>query len=288
MRRAFTLLEIVCAVAILALMTTMAVVTSGTISRGWEVSTDYADKVQRTDYALNQVVSALRSMYYPCAGSQSFEYGFSLENNGDGDSPRDSDVVEWSRLASVGGDEKTLASVHRMQIRMLEEGDTSWGARPIETTGLYMRRRPDVAIAPKSNGGEDEYGFGETDIYEPVLVADGIVGFNCRVMKEAQKPDGTAEYAKEDFEDAWDSSNSVPYKVELTFRMESEEGGSHRKETAPVMRVVRIPIHEQSLDGAMPPGTQAAQAAGGGGARGLPRGGGQRRGPGGGQGGGAR
>ena len=296
MRRAFTLVEIVCAVFILGLMSTMAFMTAGAVTRGWEISTDYADKMQRTDYALGLVVSSLRSMYYPCAGSQSYDHGFLLVDNGDGDSPRNSDVVEWSRLASLGGAEKTLTSVHRVQLMVLEEGDTSWGPRPIEATGLYMRRRADSALAPKSEAGRDEYGFSEKDLYEPVLVADGIVGFNCRVMKEAPSDAGLdAAYQKTDFEDTWAASNAVPYKVELTFRMADEDGRSSRQ-CAPVMRVVRIPIHEQSLDGAATPGSQQASGrqlrrggrVGTGSGRGGPGGGGRGPGGGGGPGGGAR
>ncbi len=261
MKRAFTLLEIVCAVVLIGVVTTIAIATSNAVSRGWEISTDYIDKMQRTDYALNQLISALRSMYYPNAGQQSYDYGFVLTDNGNGEDPDSSDVVEWSRLAAVGSKEKAASTVHRMQVMILEEGSRDFNNREIDVTGLYMRRRPDVALAPKEDSDED-YGFSNDELYEPILIADGIVGFNCRVLKEPPSPDGvSASYEKDDFEDTWDSSNSVPYKVELTFRLADPDGKSYRSNTAPVMRIVRIPIYEQSQDGAAPPTEEGAAGA---------------------------
>ena len=261
MRRAFTLLEIICAVVLIGVVTTLAVATSNAVSRGWEISTDYIDKMQRTDYALNQLVSALRSMYYPSLGQQSYDYGFVLTDNGDGEDPDRSDVLEWSRLASVGSKDKSASTVHRIQVMVLEEGNRDFDRHVIERTGLYMRRRPDVALSPKDDADE-EYGFDNSELYEPVLIADGIVGFNCRVLKEPPTSSGTAAaYEKDDFEDKWDSSNSVPYKVELTFHLADPDGKSYRSNTAPVMRIVRIPIYEQSQDGAVVPTEEGAGAS---------------------------
>jgi hypothetical protein len=91
-----------------------------------------------------------------------------------------------------------------------------------------------------------------------VLIADGVVGFNCRVMKSADDAKGSLRNASENdkrsFEDEFAESNSVPYKVELTFYLADQDGRSYRTDSAPVVRIVRIPIHEQSLDGAKTPG----------------------------------
>ncbi len=266
MKRAFTLLEIVCAVVLIGVVTTLAIATSSAVSRGWEISTDYIDKMQRTDYALNQLVSALRSMYYPNAGEQSYDYGFVLTDNGTGEDPESSDTIEWSRLAAVGSKEKSASTVHRMQVMILEEGSNDYNNHEIEVTGLYMRRCPDKALLPKDDSDED-YTFGNDELYEPILIADGIVGFNCRVLKEPPTTTRTtAEFDKQEFEDTWESSNSVPYKVELTFHLADKDGKSYRSNTAPVMRIVRIPIYEQSQDGATPPTEEGAAAAEKGGA----------------------
>jgi prepilin-type N-terminal cleavage/methylation domain-containing protein len=255
-RRAFTMVELMFAVMLVGVLTTLSVFTFNAVSRAWQGSTDYMDKMQRTDFALNQVTAALRSMYYPHDGSQDDRYGFMLMNNGDGEDPRSSDVVEWSKTGSaiVGNKSSVADTVHRVRVMVLEEGNHDYRDE-IEVTGLYARQCPDVALRPKDNPDDIDFSFSNEDMYQPVLIADGIVGFNCRVLKTADKVD--SENDRRIFEDEFAESNSVPYKVELTFRIADPEGRSYRSNTAPVMRIVRIPIHEQSLDGAETPSSAA-------------------------------
>ena len=92
----FTMVEMLLAVLIVGVITTFSVLTFNAISSAWQSSTDYMDKMQRTDFALNQVISGLRSMYYPHDGKQDYNYGFVLTDNGDGQDPESSDVIEWS------------------------------------------------------------------------------------------------------------------------------------------------------------------------------------------------
>ena len=113
--------------------------------------------------------------------------------------------------------------------------------------------------------------FGNDELYQPVLVSDGVVGMNCRVLKSAEDDEGSVRNAgendKQKFEDAFTESNAVPYKVELTFFIESpDEELRSRSRRAPMVRIVRLPIHEQSLDGAAPPNEDAKQSKDGKGA----------------------
>lgn len=293
MRRGFTLVEILCAVFLVGIVTTLSVATFNAVSRGWEISTDYLDKTQRTDYALNQLVSGLRSMYYPHNGEQDYKYGFMLTNNGDGDDPDSSDTIEWSKTgtAIVGNKSAVADTVHRVQVMILEEGNRDYNEE-IQVTGLYARQCPDSALRPDDD--EIDYTFGNDEMYQPVLIADGIVGFNCRVLKDAEKVE--SETDDKLFEDEWELSNSVPYKVQLTFRIADPEGRSYRTNTAPLMRIIRIPIFEQSQDGATTPSDDASAAkkdgpggrrGGGAGGAGGMRGGGAAGGGGGMRGGGA-
>lgn len=255
MRRAFTMIEMLLAVMMIGVLTTFAVLTFNAVTRAWQVSTDYMDKMQRTDFALNQVISGLRSMYYPHDGKQDYNYGFVLTDNGDGEEPDDSDVIEWSKMGSaiVGNKSAVADTVHRVQVMVLEEGDHRF-KEEIQVTGLYARQCPDVVLRPKDNEEEIDYSFENDEMYQPILIADGIVGFNCRVLKTAEAArEGEGENDKRAFEDEFEESNAVPYKVELTFRIADPEGKSYRSNTAPLMRIVRIPVHEQSLDGAVTP-----------------------------------
>ena len=262
MRRGFTMIEMLLATVLVGVLTAFSIMTFRSVSHGWQVSADYLDKMQRTDYALNQVVSGLRSMYYPHDGSQNAKYGFVLVDNGDGQDPRRSDVIEWSKLGSalVGTKSDKADSVHRVQVMVLEEGDDDY-AEPIQKTGLYARIMRDSALGEDRDEDDVDLTFGNAELYQPILIADGVTGFNCRVLKTAEDADAAASGAKDvkndtkKFEDEFSESNSVPYKVELTFQIEKPDD-TFRSQThrAPMVRIVRLPIHEQSLDGAAPPG----------------------------------
>ena len=78
MRRGFTMLELLMAIVLLGGITAVTAMTFSVITNGWQTSTEYMDKMQRADYGLDQVVSALRSLYYPHDGEQSYDYGFIL------------------------------------------------------------------------------------------------------------------------------------------------------------------------------------------------------------------
>ena len=293
MRRAFTLVEILLAVVLLGVLTAITMATFNSVTRSWQISTDYLDKMQRTDFALNQVVSGLRSLYYPHGGEQSYDYGFYLTDNGDGEDPDRSDVIEWSKRGSaiVGSKSAAADTVHRVQLMVLEEGNHDY-IDPIEVTGLYARHCPDVTLRPKDNRDDIDFSFANDEMYQPVLIADGIVGFNCRVLPSDEKVE--AEHDESLFEDKWETSNAVPYKVELTFYLADPEGRAYRSNTAPIMRIVRMPLYEQSKDGAAPPSEKAARESSGArrrasGGSGRAGGGGRApggAGPGGGQGGG--
>lgn len=270
MKRAFTLVELILAVSMVGVLTALCVMTFYSVSRGWQISTDYMDKMQRSDYALNQLVSALRSMYYPHDGKQDERYGFTLVNNGDGEKPDESDVIEWSKKGSaiVGTKSAVADTVHRVQVMILEEGDSDY-REEIQKTGLYARLCSDSALNPEDDeedAPDDGYGFANMDLYQPVLIADGVVGFNCRVIKSAEDAEKNESADGENdatlFEDEFSESNSVPYKVELTFHISDPEGKSYRSNTAPLIRIIKIPIHEQSLDGAGLPEESEKEAGG--------------------------
>ena len=262
MRRAFTLIEILLAAVLLAILTSLTMMTFNSVTHGWQVSTDYLDKMQRTDFALNQVVSGLRSLYYPHGGEQSYDYGFYLTDNGNGEDPDRSDVIEWSKRGSaiVGTKSAAADTVHRVQLMVLEEGNHDY-IDPIEVTGLYARHCPDVTLRPKDNRDDIDFTFANDEMYQPVLVADGIVGFNCRVLPTDEKVE--AEHDESLFEDTWETSNAVPYKIELTFYLADPDGRAYRSNTAPIMRIVRMPLYEQAKDGAAPPSEKAARESGG-------------------------
>lgn len=279
MSRAFTMVEMLLATMLVGILTALSLLTFQAVTRGWQASTDYMDKQQRTDYALNQVISGLRSMYYPHDGEQNGKYGFVLRNNGEGEDPDRSDVIEWSKTGSaiVGTKNAVADTVHRVQVMVLEEGNHDYET-PIQKTGLYARLCGDAALIPEDDDDDTDYSFANDELYQPILISDGVVGMNCRVLKTAEAAKGGirngGENDQKKFEDEFAESNAVPYKVELTFYIEGrDEEYRSRQSRAPMVRIVRIPIHEQSLDGAAPPSADGKKDSKGG--KGIVNGGGK-------------
>lgn len=254
MKHGFTLIELLLATLLLGMMSVVSIVTYRAVTSGWRVSRDYMDKLQRTDYMLDQLVSGLKCAVYPHLGEQSVDYGFLLENNGDGSSPRDSDVIEWTKKgpALIGADAAGDAE-HRIQIRVLEAGSTEWGGEPIEKTGLYARVKPIEKVLSTNAKSADEFTFANSDLYRPVLIAKDVDGFDCRVQSK-EPDDAEGKEDKDSFEDEFTSSNAVPYKVRMTMYVLKEDPEySSQRQRVPILKVVRLPIHEQSLDGAVLP-----------------------------------
>lgn len=263
MRKAFTLLELILAVTLVGVMTAVATLTFRAVTNGWRVSREYMDRLERTDYAIDQLVSGLKCCYYPHTGSQNGEYGFFLTDNGDGDSPRDSDTIEWTKLGSaMVGSSARGDTVHRIQVMVLEEGNDDWGER-VERTGLYARVMPHAKVITDETEDEKEFTFASDEYYRPILIAKDVEGFNCRVMKKAPEG-GDQKVDKSDWEDEFPESNSVPYKVQLTFYIEKEDPEYRsQKKRIPLLRSITLPVHEQSLDGAALPGDETSSKGGG-------------------------
>ena len=59
------MIEMLLSIFIVGVLTTLSVLTFQSVTQGWQASTDYLDKMQRTDYAFNQLIIAMRSAYWP-------------------------------------------------------------------------------------------------------------------------------------------------------------------------------------------------------------------------------
>ena len=277
------MIEMLLATMLVGLLTTLSVLTFQAVTHGWQASTDYLDKMQRTDYALNQLIIALRSAYWPeggeSASSKSSEttkgggtgdgkdrnqYGFYDPYDREGERPSDSDIVEWTKKGSalIGSENAIADAPHRVRVMILEEGDTEDGdddkferfrfREPVKKTGLYARAFVDPSIASDTTEKDDAH-----DLYpQPTLVADGVVGFRCRTIKEPPSKtndksgkkgsyDKDSDAVQDTFED-----KGFPYAVELTLFMEQRDDEFFsQKEKTTIVRVVKIPVYEHSQGG---------------------------------------
>ncbi|MBN2302436.1 MAG: type II secretion system protein, partial [Lentisphaerae bacterium] len=78
----FTLLEILLAVSLLAIVSTLTYLSFSTITTAWKRGLAMTDELHHGDFVMEQLVMGLRSAYYPEARNPSANYGFWLENNG--------------------------------------------------------------------------------------------------------------------------------------------------------------------------------------------------------------
>ena len=278
-RSGFTMIELLLATMLVGVLTTLSILTFQAVTHGWQASTDYLDKVQRTDYALNQLIIALRSAYYPESKSSESSsktagkgsdpskarntYGFYDPYDREGDRPNDSDIIEWTKKGSalIGSENAMADSVHRVRVMILEEGDTEDGdddrfetfkfREAIKKTGLYARAFVDPGLASTSEEKDTREFY-----QQPTLIADGVVGFRCRTIKEPPSKtndkggkkgsyDKDSDAIQDKFED-----KGFPYAVELTLFIEKRDDEFFsQKEKSTVVRVVKIPVYEHSQGG---------------------------------------
>ena len=280
-RSAFTMIELLLATMLVGILTTLSILTFQAVTHGWQASTDYLDKMQRTDYAFNQLIIALRSAYWPeegdgesgktsdttkgggNKGESRNQYGFFDPYDREGSRSSDSDIIEWTKKGSalIGSENAMADSVHRVRVMILEEGDTEDGdddrfetfkfREPVKKTGLYARAFVDPGLASSSEEKETREYYPQ-----PTLVADGVVGFRCRTIKEPPSKtndksrkkggyDKDSDAVQDTFEDS-----GFPYAVELTLFIEKRDDEFFsQKEKATVVRVVKIPIYEHSQGG---------------------------------------
>jgi prepilin-type N-terminal cleavage/methylation domain-containing protein len=229
-RRGFTLIELLMAVIITAIMMTVCFITFNTMVRCWQRSAAIADTVRNAEYALTQVVSGLRSAYYPTSGKQDYAYGFQLYDNGE--DPQESDMIQWIKLGTsiVGNRSQLSETPHTVRVWVQEEGRDGPGGLWVKTGRLdLLADDPDV-----------EVDFDDDEQFVPYLLIDGIQGFDCKVQ---EKPDAVETDGTPKWEDTWDASNTIPYRVKLTFWMTPTE---KRGEPVPIMRVVELPLWDIS------------------------------------------
>ena len=229
-RRGFTLIELLMAVIITAIMMTVCFITFNTAIRCWQRSAALADTVRNAEYALTQVVSGLRSAYYPTTGKQDDAYGFQLYDNGE--DPEDSDTIQWIKLGTsiVGNSSQLSETPHTVRVWVQKEGRDGPG-------GVWVKAgRLDLLAEDE----DVEVDFNDDEQFEPYPLIEGVQGFDCKVQSkpESVESDGTPKW-----EDTWDTSNSIPYRVKLTFWMQPTEKTG---DPIPIMRVVEIPLWDIS------------------------------------------
>jgi prepilin-type N-terminal cleavage/methylation domain-containing protein len=223
--RGFTLLELMLAVSLLAIASTVIFMVFFTATRAWKRGVALADSLHHGDFVVDQLTLALRSAYYPDTGAAGAEYGFWMED-ASGASPQDK--MSWVKIggALVGSDWPAAGSPHRV-IVSVEPGEDGQDA---------------ICVRAWRPQGEPEE-FDPVEDVEPVVISRRVHGINCRPAYRLD--DGTIEWR-----DEWEDTNRIPTAVEVTLYVEAVDEGEPPVE---VKRVVSIPVAQNSWDVRRPP-----------------------------------
>ena len=230
-RRGFTMIEMLLAIMILAIMTIVSTMVFHTVVRNWTLATDMADNMQRVDYVTAQVVYALRSAYFPTSGETTNADGFSLIDGNENNDPEESDAISWTKLgpAIVGRNSRFARSPHRVTLFVRSERD----ADEEHPAGLIAQVIGEDKFRPDDFDEDDE------NNWDWFLLGSQVQGFNCRVLdKDEPFSNGMANW-----QDTWDTSNCIPRRVQLTFWMKPID---EDKDPYPVVRVLDIPLWDIS------------------------------------------
>lgn len=228
-RAGFTLLELIMAIMIMAIMMLLSFFCFDAVVQSWNAGLEMSDSMAQADYVMNQVESGLRSAYYSSSVAKSDERGFQFENDGDGDSAHDS--IEWMKvgrafvgnLKTVDGKTEIAEMPHRVRLFVDTGGRDGEG-------GL-------MAKAWSNDFQPDDFDV-DKDV-KAFLVSSRVVAMDCKVLKEPPEED-----AKEiEWEDKWASSNALPYKVSVTLYLRPAKDGG---EPVPVTRDIEIPVWDVS------------------------------------------
>lgn len=226
-RHGFTLLEIMMAMLLVLIASTMTYITFVAVTKAWRNGTKLAEDLHHGDFVMDQLVTGLRSAYFPDAQGKVTAYGFWLQDNGSGSDA--ADTISWVKqgTALTESNSTTVSGPHRVHfsVESDEEGAPAASVR-------YWRP------------------FAQPDDFDPMLkppefISGRIRGFNCRVATNTT--DGSWEWS-----DIWekDDTNRLPRAVELTLYLEPLA-----KDRPPVeiVRCVEIPVWRLSWGGGGPP-----------------------------------
>ncbi len=244
---AFTLIELILSISLLAVITVTAYLCLSTATRSWRVGVEAADSVNHGDYIMEQILMGLRSAYYPEVGTvdgSAGQYGMQLVNDGDEESARDS--LTWVKLGSalVGADSEVANTPHKVVLSIVGKGES--GNEELDAGGLVLSSWRMSAL-PEDFDPEDE------NFVKPLLLMPGVVGLNFRVynpkdnLEEGKLPgveDEESSFELDDekkwIDDDWtgDYTNRLPYAVEATLYLEPPDD---RSDPIKVQRVTTLP-----------------------------------------------
>jgi len=220
----FTLLELMVAIAIFALVSSITFALLAAVSKAWERGTALSEDLHAGDYVIDQVVDGLQAARYRDKGD-----GLILKNNGDG--PGAVDSITWVKEGSslVGEDSHLAKTYHHIRFFIGKDRNGKTGAAYTAWGDEYLQ--------------PDDF---DPESLTPELLSDRVVGFNCRVATN------DFEMSQLHWLDTWEDdlpggdneTNHVPRFVEITLYLKPLGGDDAPLE---MRRMVDIPMANQGM-----------------------------------------
>jgi prepilin-type N-terminal cleavage/methylation domain-containing protein len=200
---AFTLVELLVALAVAAVAFTIVWQTFASVTRAWRRGSEVVDQVRHGDFVIDQLVSALRSAaYFPLRPDR---YGFWLENRGA------RDQISWvtSSTAFIPPDSPLAQGLHRIMVS-IEPNDDGEDA-------FTVRAFPHLA---------DEIEKNKADVWP---LSARVKGLDVRIWNPEE----------ERWDEEWEDTNKIPGLIEITLLMEPL---SNYEPPMKLARLVQIPL----------------------------------------------
>lgn len=210
------------AIMILSVMMLLSFICFDAVVQSWNAGVEMSDSMAQADHVMEQLVSGLRSAYYPDAGMQVDKYGFQFYEGGEGPEARDG--ISWVKIgrALVGEACGFADSPHRINVFVDDGGRDVAGGLAVSAW------RVDLQL--------DDF---EPSELKPVSLSPRVVGLNCRMLDKDQP----MKNDEPNWQDEWSFSNSIPKAVEITLYMEPP---NKRDDPLEVKRIVEIPMFDLS------------------------------------------
>ncbi len=221
--RGFTLIEIMIAITILALIIAAIFSSWTAIIRASRVGKDTAAAVQRARITIRIIEDSLGSAELFTRNAEL--YGFVADN---GDDAMLSFVARLAKSFPRSGKFGDL-DVRRLEFTLQKGAGSS-------TRDLVLRQRPLLMD------------FDQEEKDDPIILARNVRGFEMRFYDRDKKPVGDTI---DDWPDEWTQTNKLPALVAVTLRMGDNASVSSAEEV--VTRIVNIPAMAVRPDYQMPP-----------------------------------
>lgn len=203
----FTLLELLVAIAILAMIFATCYLAFSTSLNAWRRGSEYLEKQHHSSFIQEELFSALRSASFQ--QSETINYGFWHTDNESGGIPND--TISWVTSSPAFTQEPYIYAPHRLYLTVNQE---------LEEPALSAKVH--FPFAKEEEVEQAEYH----------AVSPAIIGLNCRFYDDLNK----------EWSDEWTDTNNIPREIEITLYAPPAD---EDQDPIAFTRIIEIPVAEE-------------------------------------------